>query len=75
MYFLKDSQNYEQKEKNEDEFQMLMSSMDCRSEYDILQERIEKDLVAFGNFSASDIINHSVYQEEFTHLEPGLFDQ
>lgn len=52
-----------------------MTAMDCRSEYDILQDRIEKDLVAVGNFSASDMINHSVFQEEFTHLEPGLFDQ
>jgi hypothetical protein len=51
-----------------------MGHMDVRSEYEIFQERIEKDLVAFGNFSANDIINNSVYQEEFTNLEPGLFE-
>jgi hypothetical protein len=39
---------------------------DMRSEAEIFQERIEKDLVAFGNFSANDIISHSVYSEEFT---------
>ena len=47
---------------------------DMRSDADIFQERIERDLVAFGNFSATDIINHSTHQDEFTHLEPGLFD-
>jgi hypothetical protein len=39
---------------------------DMRSESEIFQERVEKDLVAFGNFSASDIISHSVFSEEFT---------
>lgn len=48
------------KEKEDDGFQ-IMGHMDVRSEYDIFQERIEKDLVAFGNFSANDIINNSVY--------------
>ena len=48
---------------------------DMRSEAEIFQERIEHDLVAFGNFNANDIINHSMYQEEFNCLEPGLFEQ
>lgn len=48
---------------------------DMRSDADIFQERIERDIVAFGNFSATDMINHSTHQDEFTHLEPGLFDQ
>ena len=34
---------------------------DMRSDADIFQERIERDLVAFGNFSATDIINHSTH--------------
>ena len=48
---------------------------DTRTESDIFRDRVERDLIAIGNFSANDIINHSVSQEEFTHLEPGLFDQ
>lgn len=47
---------------------------DMRSEHDIFMQRIESDLVAFGNFSASDIINHCVSSEEFENIEPGLFD-
>ena len=48
---------------------------DMRSEAEIFQERLEHDLVAFGNFTATDIINHSIYQEEFDSLEPGLDEQ
>ena len=48
---------------------------DMRSEAEIIAERIDKDLIAQGSFSASDIISHSVFQDEFTHLEPGLFEE
>ena len=48
---------------------------DMRTEAEIVAERIEKDLVAQGGFSASDIISHSIFQDEFTHLEPGLFEE
>ena len=47
---------------------------DMRTEADILKERIEKDLVAFGHFSASDLFENCLFQEEFTNLEPGLFE-
>ena len=47
---------------------------DMRSEHDLFMERIDNDLVAFGNFSAQDIINHCVNPEEFENIEPGLFE-
>jgi hypothetical protein len=84
VYFLKDSRDYSEmhgsdapRGKMQDDgmgggFQPMG---DMRTEQEIFLERIERDLVAYGNFSAQDIIDHSVYQEEFTHLEPGLFDQ
>lgn len=31
-----------------------------RGEYDILMERIENDLVAFGEFQASEIVQNSI---------------
>ena len=40
-----------------------------------MQERIDRDMVAVGNFSAEDIINHSVHPDEFSNLDPGLYDQ
>lgn len=35
-------------------------------------ERIESDLVAFGEFSARDLIDHSVLQEDFMQIEPNF---
>lgn len=76
VYFLKDSRDYANINESQDAsvggFQVMN---DMRSEAEIFQERIEHDLVAFGNFNANDIINHSMYQEEFNCLEPGLFEQ
>ena len=34
---------------------------DIRTEAEIFRERAEKDLVAFGSFSANDIIDHSLF--------------
>lgn len=34
---------------------------DMRSEAEIFQERLEHDLVAFGNFNATDMINSSIH--------------
>jgi hypothetical protein len=76
VYFLKDSRDYASVAESPDAsiggFQLVN---DMRSEAEIFQERLEHDLVAFGNFNANDIINHSMYQEEFNCLEPGLFEQ
>ncbi len=76
MLFLKDSQDYEPKPATEEEEAMGMTLInpDMKTENEIFQERIDKDLVAIGHFSASDIIENSVFQEEFTQLEPGLFE-
>ena len=40
-----------------------------RSEQDILRERIEKDLVAFGEFTAIDLMDNSVNPDDFTTLD------
>jgi len=75
VYFLKDSRDYaSMQETNESTIGGFQVLNDMRSEAEIFQERVEHDLVAFGNFTANDIINHSMYQEEFTCLEPGLFE-
>jgi UV DNA damage repair endonuclease len=42
-----------------------------RSEKDVLQERIEKDLVAIGEFTSKDLMSHSVNPDDFTLLEGG----
>ena len=80
MYFLKDSRDYSTIfDKKDAESQESLSGMtmvhETRTEAEVFRDRIDQDLVAFGNFSAHDIITHSVYQDEFTHLEPGLFEQ
>jgi len=74
--FLKDSQNYEPKPitEEDDAMGMTLINPDMKTENEIFQERIDKDLMAIGHFSASDIIQHSVFQDEFTQLEPGLFE-
>ena len=60
VYFLKDSENYGEQHLL-DETMIGQPMGDMRTEQDIFRERVEKDLVALGSFSASDIINHSVY--------------
>jgi hypothetical protein len=42
---------------------------DMRSEDDILHERLENDLVAFGEFSAVDLMDHSIQPDDFTSLD------
>lgn len=67
VYFFKDSEDYTPSTAG--------IASDMRSEQDILRYRIENDLVAYGNFSAQDIINHCLLPEEFENIEPGLFEQ
>ena len=43
-----------------------------RGEYDILMERMENDLVAFGEFQASEIVQNSICQDDFIDVEPRL---
>ena len=40
---------------------MVVILGDMRKEADVLKERIEKDLVAFGHFSASDLFEYSLF--------------
>jgi hypothetical protein len=40
-----------------------------RSDQDIMRERIERDLVAFGEFTAKDLMEHSVNPDDFTSLD------
>ena len=43
---------------------------ETKSEQEILNERINNDLVAFGEFSAYDLIENSVHKLDFLELEP-----
>jgi len=43
-----------------------------KCEYDVLMERIENDLVAFGEFQASEIVQNSICQDDFIDVEPRL---
>ena len=49
----------------------LLSEMP-RGEYESLMERIENDLVAFGQFEASEIVQNSLCQDDFVDVEPRL---
>ncbi len=40
-----------------------------RSENDILHDRIENDLVAFGEFSSTDLMDKSVNPDDFLMLD------
>ena len=40
-----------------------------KSESDILKERIEEDLVAYGEFTAVDLMKNSVTPDDFVFLE------
>ena len=51
-----------------------MIQHDMRSEHEIFLQRISTDLVAFGNFSASDLISRCIDPQEFENIEPGLFE-
>ena len=40
-----------------------------RDERELMEERIEKDLVAFGEFTAGDLMQNSVCPEDFLSLD------
>jgi len=42
---------------------------DMRSEQDILRERIDKDLLAFGEFTSDDLVSHSINPDDFMLLD------
>ena len=43
-----------------------------RGEYEMLMDRIENDLVAFGEFQASEIVENSICRDDFVDVEPRL---
>lgn len=45
----------------------MMIANVIKNESDILFERLEKDLVAVGEFSAQDLIMHSVNEDDFNN--------
>lgn len=75
MYFIKDSEDYygrgsESTRLDKSESLLLEAPIsDMRSEQDILHERIEKDLVAFGEFSSIELMDNSVNPDDFTALD------
>ena len=48
---------------------MMSPISDMRSEQDILRERIEKDLIAFGDFSSDDLMSNSINPDDFMLLD------
>lgn len=36
------------------------------------RDKFDCNIVAFGEFRASDIMQHAVCQDDFTNVEPGL---
>ena len=71
VYFVKDTKDYTSPSRMAvgaaDLLQMPQSDM--RSDQDIMRERIERDLVAFGEFTAKDLMEHSVNPDDFTSLD------
>lgn len=43
-----------------------------QDEYMTLMQRIDNDLVAFGEFQANEIVSNSVCQDDFIDVEPRL---
>ena len=71
VYFLKDSKDYSKVQMlNSSKPNILMPMSDMYTEYDLLNERLQNDLVAFGEFTANDLIENSVFQQDFLELEP-----
>lgn len=66
VFFLKDSKDYSQYKTYDSQIGKFEPINEITNDIDILVERIDKDLVAFGEFSASDLICNSVNQDDFT---------
>lgn len=67
---MKDSSDYKAREYSDTMSQLLIQPIsDMRSEQDILQERIEKHLMAFGEFNSDDLMRNSINPDDFLSLE------
>jgi hypothetical protein len=48
---------------------LIQPVSDMRSERDIMLERIDKDLVAFGEFNSKDLMDKSVNPDDFLSVD------
>ena len=48
---------------------LIQPISDMRSERDIINERIEKDLVAYGEFNSQQLVDRSVNRDDFLSLD------
>jgi hypothetical protein len=71
VYFVKDSKDYSQHKLGLED---IMPVSDMRSEDDIFQDRLDKDLVAFGEFNASDLMSASICPDDFVLTDRFLLD-
>jgi len=70
MLFLKDSKDYSEYQPYKSIIGNFEPIHEIKSEMDILSERIEADLIAQGEFTADDLIDHSMRSQDFLSLEP-----
>ena len=72
MYFLRDNEETKSHRSSSmmDAGSMLIHPVsDMRSERDIMLERIDKDLVAFGEFNSKDLMDKSVNPDDFLSVD------
>lgn len=72
MYFLRDNEETKSQRLSSmmDAGSMLIHPLsDMRSERDIILERIDKDLVAFGEFNSKDLMDKSVNPDDFLSVD------
>jgi len=48
-----------------------LKSLIPRDEHILLRERIDNDLIAFGEFQASDLVQNCVNYDDFVDVQPG----
>ena len=76
IYFFKDKErtNNEIVETDNTEYQTGLPGLKShmpRDEQITLRERIENDLIAFGEFQANDIVQNSISYDDFVDVQPG----
>lgn len=73
VYFLKDNEEYKTSRVPNEELDtasiLIQPISDMRSERDILLDRIQKDMVAYGEFNSNDLMENSVNPDDFVSLD------
>jgi hypothetical protein len=71
VYFLRENEEHKSRIPEElDTASMLISPIsDMRSERDILSDRIDMDMVAYGEFNSNDLMENSVNPDDFISLD------